>query len=257
MPSPIRYAVILAAGQGIRLGECGLNGPKALLTVGGRTLLSRSLELLAAAGITRVLLVTGYKAEAFEKGLEAPRGLVVEKLPNPDFKDHGSLLSLVVGLRRVREPCLILDGDILYEPLALRTALDHRAENVMVLSSPSGSGDEYYAWTDGQSRLLFQSKDAGAMAQAPVGESVGILKCGTALRGAILAKAEAMLQNAVSADYEWAVCAAGRSHPIICARAEGLLWAEVDNETMLAHAREVIYPRIAAAEARVSGLLPA
>ena len=257
MTSPVRYAVILAAGQGIRLGERGLNGPKALLAVGGRTLLSRSLELLAAAGITRVLLVTGYKAEAFEKGLEAPPGLAIEKLRNQDFKDFGSLLSLVVALRQVREPCLILDGDILYEPRALRIALDHRADNVMVLSSPTGSGDEYYAWTDGQSRLLFQSKDASAMAQAPAGKSVGILKCGTALRGAILAKAETMLQESVPADYERAIGAAGRLHPIICAKAEGLLWAEVDNETMLAHARDVIYPRIAAAETRVSGLLPA
>ena len=49
-----------------------------------------------------------------------------------------------------------------------------------------------------------------------------------------------MLKNPALADYELAVCAAGQTHPIICAQVEGLLWAEIDDEKMLAHARDVI-----------------
>ena len=256
MISPIRSAIILAAGQGIRLGEHGRNGPKALLEVGGRTLLSRSLGHLAGAGITRVILVTGHKAEAFEN-FEVPQGLRIEKLRNPDFDDFGSLLSLVVALREMSEPCLILDGDIIYEPRALRAGLENPADNVIVLSSPTGSGDEYYAWTDESSRLVFQSKQIGALAQAPAGESVGILKCGTELRQGILAVAESMLKNLALADYELAVCAAGQTHPVVCVRIEGLLWAEIDDENMLAHARNVIAPLIAEAENRFSGLVSA
>jgi choline kinase len=256
MTSPTRSAIILAAGQGIRLGEHGRNGPKALLEVGGRTLLSRSLGHLAGAGITRVLLVTGHKAEAFEN-LEVPQGLRVEKLRNPDFDDFGSLLSLVVGLRHMNEPCLILDGDIIYEPQALRAGLENQADNVMILSAPTGSGDEYYAWTDESSRLVSQSKQVGALPQAPMGESVGILKCGNALRLGILAAAESMLKNLALADYELAVCAAGQTHSIVCVRVDGLLWAEIDDEKMLAHARDAISPLIAEAENRLSGLVSA
>lgn len=256
MTFPIRSAIILAAGQGIRLGEHGRNGPKALLEVGGSTLLSRSLQKLAGAGITRVFLVTGHKAEAFEN-LEVPQGLQVEKLRNPDFDDFGSLLSLVVALREVGEPCLILDGDIIYEPRALRAGLENQIDNVMILSSPTGSGDEYYAWTDESSRLVFQSKQVGALAHTPMGESVGILKCGSALRLGILAVAETMLKNPALADYELAVCAAGQTQPIVCVRVEGLLWAEIDDEKMLAHARDVIWPLIAEAENRFSGLVSA
>ena len=256
MTSPIRSAIILAAGQGIRLGEHGRKGPKALLEVGGRTLLSRSLGHLAGAGITRVLVVTGHKAEAFEN-LEVAQGLQVEKLRNPDFNDFGSLLSLVVGLRQMNEPCLILDGDIIYEPRALRAGLENPVDNVMILSAPTGSGDEYYAWTDETSQLVFQSKQRDALVHTPMGESVGILKCGNDLRLAILTVAESMLKNPAAADYELAVCAAGQTHPVVCTRVEGLLWAEIDDEKMLAHARDVIAPLIAEAEKRFSDLISA
>ena len=251
MKFPTHCAVILAAGQGSRLGALGLNGPKALLEVGGKTLLLRSLELLAEAGISRVLLVTGHMAEDFEKNPAAPEGLHIEKLCNPDFRDFGSLLSLVVGLHQVHEPCLILDGDILYEPRALQAALENPADNVMVISSPTESGDEYYAWTDGLTQLLFQSKQIAAMPHPPAGESVGILKCGDELRGAILAAAESLLQNSVTADYELAVCAAGQLQPIVCAKVDGLLWAEIDDEKMLDHARSIISPLLSSCRAEV------
>ena len=129
--------------------------------------------------------------------------------------------------------------------------LDSKAENVIVLSSPTGSGDEYYAWADPQSRLVFQSKQIGAMAYAPAGESVGILKCSNALRAAILAASESLLQISVPADYELAVCAAGQQQPILCEKVEGLLWTEIDDEKMLAHARDVIAPLLAEREAAV------
>ena len=64
--------------------------------------------------------------------------------------------------RQVHEPCLILDGDIIYEPRALRAGLENQADNVMVLSSPTGSGDEYYAWTDEQFAAGVPIKDRWA-----------------------------------------------------------------------------------------------
>lgn len=110
-----RLAIILAAGQGIRLGEAGLNGPKAMLEAGGTPLLARSLRLLSQAGIGQVVLVTGYRAGSFES-LNVPAGMALTKVHNPDFRNFGSALSLMLALHGVNEPCLVLDGDIIYEP---------------------------------------------------------------------------------------------------------------------------------------------
>src|SRR5690606_42079600 len=52
-------AVVLAAGLGTRLG---IDRPKALLEIGGRTLLEHTLVACRAAGIEQVILVTGHRA---------------------------------------------------------------------------------------------------------------------------------------------------------------------------------------------------
>ena len=75
-------AVLLAAGVGRRLGH---DRPKALLEVGGRTLLSRHVENLAAAGIP-LRVVTGFDAERLVAAL--PAG--TEVVHNAEFR-RGSL----------------------------------------------------------------------------------------------------------------------------------------------------------------------
>ena len=54
-------AIILAAGVGRRLREAANGVPKCLISIGGRTLLSRHLENLAHVGIHQVVLVVGYR----------------------------------------------------------------------------------------------------------------------------------------------------------------------------------------------------
>ncbi|MFN0093151.1 MAG: nucleotidyltransferase family protein [Dehalococcoidia bacterium] len=56
----VTRAVVLAAGRGTRLGALTAATPKPLLEVGGRPILLRILDGLAAAGITDLALVTGY-----------------------------------------------------------------------------------------------------------------------------------------------------------------------------------------------------
>src|SRR5262249_52700149 len=59
--TPLR-AVILAAGQGIRLRSMIEDRPKGLIEIGGETLLARSLRLLHEAGVTDITIVAGHLA---------------------------------------------------------------------------------------------------------------------------------------------------------------------------------------------------
>ena len=54
-------AIILAAGMGKRLGEKTRDNTKCMLEVNGIRLIDRALESLHDAGISRVVLVIGYK----------------------------------------------------------------------------------------------------------------------------------------------------------------------------------------------------
>ena len=59
-------AIILAAGEGIRLRPYTLDRPKCLVELVGKSLLEHQLAALRAAGITDITMVTGYRANQIE-----------------------------------------------------------------------------------------------------------------------------------------------------------------------------------------------
>lgn len=86
-------AVLLAAGEGSRMG--GL--PKCLISIDGQPLLSGSLAALTAAGITRVVVVTGNYAERIEPLVDPAQAHIVRN-PAPE-RGQGS--SVRLGLEAI------------------------------------------------------------------------------------------------------------------------------------------------------------
>jgi len=62
-----RQAVIVAGGRGTRLGPLTADRPKAMVEVHGRPFLDHLVDLLRDQGMTRVLLLTGYRAEVIRR----------------------------------------------------------------------------------------------------------------------------------------------------------------------------------------------
>ena len=58
------HAIILAGGYGTRLGAIGKTTPKALLALGGTTIIDMLLARLARIGIADALLVTNARFHA-------------------------------------------------------------------------------------------------------------------------------------------------------------------------------------------------
>ncbi|MFT5467709.1 MAG: dTDP-glucose pyrophosphorylase [Verrucomicrobiales bacterium] len=63
MPQPIQKAVILAAGRGTRMKELTDEVPKPMIPVRGKPLLEYIIEGLAANGVTKFLIVVGWRKE--------------------------------------------------------------------------------------------------------------------------------------------------------------------------------------------------
>jgi choline kinase len=81
----IDTAILLAAGEGSRLR--GATPLKPLCPVAGRTLIDHALTGLGAAGIVRVVVVTGYGAETIEAYLRAREWPVaVETVRSRDWR---------------------------------------------------------------------------------------------------------------------------------------------------------------------------
>ncbi|MCC7328775.1 MAG: phosphocholine cytidylyltransferase family protein [Gammaproteobacteria bacterium] len=256
MTVPVRSAVILAAGQGQRLRSEVEGYPKGFLRLGERPIVEESILRLLAAGIEDVVIVTGYAAEYYEALAQAYPG-TLRTVHNADFARSGSMYSLYCAREALRGPFLLLESDLIYEPRALQVLLAGLAEDALLLSGPTGAGDEVYVEAPG-GWLRAMSKDRASLGSGVAGELVGISRISAGLFALMQRIAAQAFTQSLRFDYETGcLVAAARERPIACLRVDDLLWGEIDDPAQLRRARAGLYARIAALDAGLrSGVAP-
>lgn len=241
MNTPVRSAVILAAGCGRRLGPRGARLPKGFVCLGERSLIEESVARLEAVGVRRVVVVTGHEAEHYARFAQGRPG--VETVFNPRYAVTGSLASLAVALEGLDEDFLLLESDLTYEARGLRALLAYPSRDALLVSGPTGSGDEVYVEAEGD-RLVDLSKQRARLGPSVLGEFVGITRVSAALAERLRAVAAALVPREPQADYERALVGAARVQPISLCLVPDLAWSEVDDEGQLLRARVEVYPRV-------------
>lgn len=170
-------AIILAAGSGTRLRPLTLDTPKCLLDVGGQTILGRQLERIAAAGIPRAVVVTGYLAEKVEAALQhTPTPIPVTLAPNPDYATTGNCMSVLAARDAIRSGGIVLcDGDVVLTGDALTRLAESAAGCALLLDTSARlAQEEMKALLDGHGNVRRLSKQLVPLECA--GESIGIQK---------------------------------------------------------------------------------
>lgn len=111
----LHSAVLLAAGAGTRLRPAAESKP--LCTVAGKPLIDHALERMAIAGITRAIVVTGYRAEAIETHLAGRSWpLAVETVRTPDWQLPNGVSSLAAASALAGAASLLAMCDHLVDP---------------------------------------------------------------------------------------------------------------------------------------------
>ncbi|WP_411834129.1 nucleotidyltransferase family protein [Pseudoxanthomonas mexicana] len=114
-------AIVLAGGFGTRLRSVVGEVPKPLAPVAGRPFLAWLLDRLAEAGMTHVVLATGYLAEQVESTLgEEWKGMALSHSVEPEPLGTGGAITLARA--RLRGTAAhVLNGDtwLRYSPAAL------------------------------------------------------------------------------------------------------------------------------------------
>lgn len=104
-------AIIVAAGRGRRLGPETAEIPKCMVEVGGRSILHRQLDALAAAGATDFVIVRGYLGDR----IAAPRHRL-RFVENPEWETNNILASLLFAASEMTGGFLFSYSDIVFAP---------------------------------------------------------------------------------------------------------------------------------------------
>ena len=109
MSEECRRAVILAAGAGTRVRKITDQKPKCLMDLEGKPIIEWILTSLKLAGIARVTMVTGFKADVIKKALGSGRryGLAISYVKNAQWRKPNGI-SLYSARKAVRgEPSFL------------------------------------------------------------------------------------------------------------------------------------------------------
>lgn len=121
--------LILAAGRGRRMGAATDERPKALLAVGGRTLLAWQLAAFARAGVRDVALVRGYRGA--EIAFDGP------SFENARWAESGIAASLAAAEAWLAAgPTVVSYADLVYPAEAVR-AIAAAPGEIAVLHDPA------------------------------------------------------------------------------------------------------------------------
>ena len=184
--------VILAAGMAKRLRPLTDERPKCLLKVGERTLLQRTVDAMLAAGISELVVVTGYRANMIRDFLtENYPSLNIHFIDNPDYAHNNNIFSLWLTRPYVDgRDFLLMDSDILCDPAILPEVISAEG-SALALNRHELGEEEMKIVADAHGRIIEISKTCSPSEAA--GESVGIEKMTADYSTALFRELEKMI----------------------------------------------------------------
>lgn len=117
-------AVVLAAGEGVRLQPLTFTRPKHMISIGGKPILEHCLDAVKACGINHVIIVVHYMADVIRRhfGSGEKFGLKIEYVEQPSVLGTGNAVSTAEQF--VNGDFVLVYGDLLFTPEALKRVLD-------------------------------------------------------------------------------------------------------------------------------------
>lgn len=249
-------AVLLAAGVGERLRPFTDHHPKCLAELGGRSLLTRHLDVLAALPqVDGAVVVVGYLCEQIADALDAwraargPEALPVTTVVNEAYR-LGSILSLYAARETLLgDDSIVMDADVLYHPEVMRRLVRSRHPNCFLIDSTvEETGEEMMVCVrGGLARHIARSRDAST--HAPQwelrGEGVGFFRLSRAVAPRLVEVLEGLLgAGRQRAEYEEGLAALMAE--VDCGYEEigDLPWTEIDFPADLDRAARDVLPAI-------------
>lgn len=219
-------AIIMAAGKGDRLGNLTAGNPKSFVEIKGKKLIEYNLELLQRYGVNEIIIVTGYRCEAFEELTRDMRN--VRLMYNPFYEMVNVLGSFYMGMEALREDFIYLHADTLCEPVIFEKLVKFQAD--VVLPVEYKKCDEEAMKVRSENGKLVEITKKMPL-DAAEGEFIGIAAFRKEVIPALKAKTKQLLkEKEFTAYFESAVqrLIDEENFDIQAVPMEGAYWAEID-----------------------------
>lgn len=142
-------ALILAAGTGSRLGKHTKKNTKCMLEINGKTLIYETLDKLNNVGITKLILVVGYKKDNVISHVGAKyKNIIIDYVENPIYDNTNNIYSLYLAKDKLAEDdTILLESDLIFEEKIISDLINDTRPSLAVV-------DKYQAWMDGTAVTL-------------------------------------------------------------------------------------------------------
>lgn len=220
-----------------------------LLEFGGRSLLARHLDNLAAAGARRLTIVTGFEAERLKAAVAAiDSPLEIDFVFNARFRE-GSGVSLATAAATLRDgtPTILMDGDVLYDRRMHARLLAAAPENVMLVDWNIEPGDEPVKICFDAAGTIVDFRKQPEHPHVRHGESVGFFRFSPATSADLADRVEAYAaDDRARLEYEEAIrdLLLAEPHRFGAEDVSDLPWTEIDFPEDVARARDAILPQL-------------
>lgn len=104
-------AIIMAAGKGSRLGELTKGYPKSFVEINGKKLIEYNMDMLRDIGVEKMIIVTGYREDAFAELTKDMDDVVLKY--NPFYSLVNVLGSFFMGMDELDDDFIFLHADTL------------------------------------------------------------------------------------------------------------------------------------------------
>ena len=123
-------ALICMAGEGKRLRPLTNKYPKALITVGEKTILEYMLDNISECGIKEVILIIGYKADVVKNKFGTQyKNCKIKYYTNEDYYKTDNMFSLWMARDEIKDGIIFFNADIIFSKGILQEVVDSKYEN--------------------------------------------------------------------------------------------------------------------------------
>jgi choline kinase len=231
--------IILAAGAGRRLGA---SEPKAMLEVGGSSIIRRQLAAFRAEGVEQFVIVVGYRQEQLREHLAGQAGDLTFVV-NQRYLATNTVYSLYLAREHLTDAFYYANADVVLDRRLIHRLATAKEANVLAVGvGPCGEEEVKIVVRDG--RIARVGK--GVPPAEAAGEFVGIARFDRDLAVALARKLAVLVeQQGIVDDYfERAVDELCGDRVLSAVEVTDLPCKEIDFPVDLEVARREIAPRL-------------